>query len=186
MGSNFAVFFEMLEALENDLKTLQVEYERSLTVLQKENDELRGKISEIQAIAGLPSTGEHLASTQKGSIMPDANQDELAGFPRFSEFYKLPIEYHPNFEKGIRNMESTQKESLKQALRRLAKRGYQSTRAQQDHKKFEVGSKDLPVPAGATASKSGRTVRYFWGIGDHKALHVYYVGKRGDVYRSER
>lgn len=60
---NFAVFFEMLEALENDLKTLQVEYERSLTVLQKENDELRGKITEIQTIAGSSSTSEHLAST---------------------------------------------------------------------------------------------------------------------------
>lgn len=135
-------------------------------------------------IAKSPLVSDAPGDKQKGPAMTD--QGELAGFPRFSEFYQTPVDYNPNFVKMVRGMEQTQRESLKQAIRRLAKRGYQNTRAQQNHKKFEGGSKDLPVPAGATASKACQTIRYFWSLTHHQSLHVYYVGRRGDVYRSER
>ena len=185
MPSDLHVFLDRLAKLLADLESLHKQYQADLKSLQEENYKLRRKISDIQHIAQSPPTaGDPVTHTQKGPPMADTG--EMAGFPRFSEFYKLPIEYHTNFEKAIRNFDKTQRESLKQAIRRLAKRGYLSTRPQLDHKKFEGGAKDLPVPAGSTASKSGRTVRFFWRLNDREALHIYHVGKRGDTYRSER
>jgi hypothetical protein len=180
MQNSTTDLFDALATIKEQVETLQLNYEARLAALLEENNQLRSKINEIQKIA------DSLASSSTVDSPVCTKNNELADFPHFSEFYKLLIEYHANFGKALRGMERSQIESLKQAIRRLAKRGYQGTRVQQDHKKFERGSKDIPVPQGATASKSGRTIRYFWSISDHKRLQVFYLGKRGEVYRSER
>lgn len=178
MQDTFCEFFGKIESLRCELEALRAEYEIQLSTLRKENAELHRKLSEIQLITKPHSATQDEAGAEEDSM-------KLSRFPRFSEFYKIPIEYYPNFEKAIRDMEHSQRELVERSIRRLALRGYHGTRSQQDHKKFEGGSKGLPVPQHATVSKSGRTLRYFWKIAD-TVLYVFYVGKRGDVYRSER
>ncbi|MBP9752018.1 MAG: hypothetical protein KBD19_04120 [Candidatus Moranbacteria bacterium] len=179
--------------MRDDLEALRMEYEERLDVLRIENGVLCGTIAEIRKVADRPASTDFDREMLREGGEPMGNHQEtdlqgIVGFPYFSEFYKIPVRYHSNFTKALRGMDSGQQEALKQALRRLAKRGYQATRPQQDHKKFFAGSKDLPVPQGARASKCG-TLRYFWDIiqeEKEKVLLVYLVGKRGEVYRSER